>query len=824
MRLDASLRDVSPSRSRSTLRRMTMRIGTLASLLTFLSLALQDAGGRASDFQHAVGDYVRMHCLACHGEERQEGEFRIDQLSENVGFEDTSLWAEVRERISSGEMPPADFDPQPRADASAAVTQWLTDRIKLGEQQRMAARQRVSFYRLSRPEYVHTVDDLLGVHFDAADPGGFSEDPRWDGFDRIGAALSLSASHVEKYLEAAETILDEAYPDQSVEPIDFIKPAVPPNTVREPYRSRLEQQGLLDKVRYDLWPQDKHRYSKPGRLPAPGVYEVQIRLSGLQPAGGRPPRLKVYHSKLDRVLFEQDVVAAEDQPITVTFRMHLPEGPQDILVINDVPGPSNLPRSGRHGRKPFVSIADGRIPWQLKLTDEQGAALYPFLILDEARWTGPIVTDRQQALRARYMPEDPSDMAAVAEGIAEFAGAAFRRPLRDGELDRYLAVIRDELDAGSPPRDAVKTGMLAVLCSNAFLYIVEGSEDENRQRLDDWELASRLSYFLWSTMPDEELFSLAAAGKLHQKEHLREQLQRMLADPRADRFCQSFATGWLQLHKVGMFPPDEKLYPEYDAHLQQSMIGESVAYFREVLLGDGTLRDFLDSDWTMANSRLASFYGIDGVDSDSFRRVALQPEHRRGGLLTQASVLSLTSDGTRHRPVHRGVWVSENILGKSPPPPPANVDPIEPNPTDAPKATLRQKLAAHMQHDTCASCHQKIDPLGLAFENYDAIGRWRTEEVVAQGQGKNPSVDASGRLPDGREFADAEAFKQLLMEDLDTFQHTFIEKLATYALRRPMTFEDDEAIAAIAKAGRKADYRIRDILQHLVLSDLFQTR
>lgn len=813
-----------------------MKTGTLASLLAFLFLAFLAASGRASEtrqaaepqqtseFQRAVGGYLQTHCLTCHGEDRQEGEFRIDELSENVGLEDTSLWAEVRERISSGEMPPEDFEHQPTADQSTAVTQWLTDRIQAGEQQRMAERQRVSFYRLSRPEYVHTVEDLLGVHFDASDPGGFSEDPRWDGFDRIGAALSLSASHVEKYLEAAETILDEAYPPEPSEPIELVKPAVPPNTIREPYRSRLEQQGLLDKVRFDLWPQDKHRYSKPGRLPAPGIYEMQIRLSGLKPAGGRPPRLKVYHRKLDRVLFEQDVVAPEDQPITLSFRTHLPEGSHDILVINDVPGPSNLPRSGRHGRKPFVSIAHGRIPWQLKLTDEQGAALYPFLILDEARWTGPIITDRQKALRARYMPEDPSDMASVAEGLGRFARQAFRRPLREGELDRYLAIVRAELHADADPREAVKTGMLAVLCSNAFLYIVEGSEAETRHRLNDWELASRLSYFLWSTMPDEELVSLAATGELHEREHLREQLQRMLADPRADRFCDSFAAGWLQLHKVGVFPPDEKLYPDYDDHLQQSMIQETVAYFREVLRNDRSLRDFLDSDWTVTNGRLASFYGIDQVDGDQFRRVPLQPQHRRGGLLTQASILSLTSDGTRHRPVHRGVWISENILGRSPPPPPANVDPIEPNPTDAPKATLRQKLAAHMQHAACASCHRKIDPLGLAFENYNAIGRWRTEEVVQQGRGKNPAVDPSGELPDGRSFANAQEFKRLLLEDLDTFQETFIEKLATYALRRPMTFEDRESIEQIADAGRKADYRLSFILEQLVLSDLFQTR
>jgi hypothetical protein len=298
----------------------------------------------------------------------------------------------------------------------------------------------------------------------------------------------------------------------------------------------------------------------------------------------------------------------------------------------------------------------------------------------------------------------------------------------------------------------------------------------------------------------------------------------MLGDPKAERFSEAFARDWLQLRQVGMFPPDKKLYPDYDAYLQKSMIAETTAYFGEVLGKNLSLREFIDSDWTMLNPRLAFHYQIPNVVEDRFQRVALRAEDNRGGLLTQAAILSLTSDGTRHRPVHRGKWVLESIIGKPPPPPPANVKPIEPTPATQPKATLRMKLDAHKSDENCASCHRKIDPLGLAFDNYDAIGRWRTEEIVNDGAGDNPKVDASGEMIDGRKFSGAASFKKLLLADMDKFNAAFIEKLATFALRRVMTIDDRAALSSLAKQGKAADYRVQSIVESLVLSDLFQKR
>ena len=794
-------------------------------------LAPHAAWSAAPALDSKVRAYLETHCLKCHDADVQKGDFRIDNLSPKIGFEDTPQWLELMERINSGEMPPKKEKVKPTAEESAKTVEWIAARMKEGESARMAARGRVSYNRLTRDEYVNSIRDLLGVQYDAKDPGAFLEDAEWHGFERIGSVLTLSPSNIEKYLAAAETILNEAYPEppnpkaKPVPPFGGSKPVLYEEQISEHHRDRLRELGLLDKVRYDCWPGDIFRYSAlRDPLPEAGVYEISYTLSGLKPKNGRAPRLKVYESKLDRVLFEQDIVAPEDKPITVTFRAHLPKGRPNIEVYNDVPGPSNLPRSGRHqSGVPFVSIKDGRLPWQIKLTDEQGNARYPFLILDSISWKGPIVTEKEQSVRAAYMPAT-ENLDEVHACLTKLAQKAFRRPVNPEEIDGFVGIVKSELAAGEKFREAVKAGMASILCAKSFLFITEGDPNAERHTLNDWELASRLSYLLWNTMPDTELLSLAENGKLHDKAELSKQVARMLADPRSTQFTDSFSNQWLRLRKVGMFPPDKKIYPDYDEHLEQSMIRETQTFFREVLQGGHTLRELLKSDWSMMNARLADFYGLTDVKvaGDEFVKVSLPAESHRGGLLTQASVLSLTSDGTRHRPVHRGVWVMESIFGKSPPPPPANVDPIATNPA-APKATLRQKLEAHIHDENCAACHAKIDPLGLAFENYDAIGRWRTEEVT-DGIGANPKVSAVGKLPDGRAYQTADDFKKLLLADLDRFNVTFIEKLATYGLRRSTSFDDHSELKAIAAASKSKGYRVRDIVEAFVCSNLFQKR
>lgn len=776
-------------------------------------------------FEAAALPFLTRHCLRCHGEMQQKGELRIDTLSRDFAGGGSAMhWGDVMYRISSGEMPPPE-EPQPTADEAAHVADWLNLRLKEGESARLARRERVTFQKLTREEYANTIYDLLGVHFDATDPSALPEDPNWHGFERIGSVLSLSPAHVEKYFAAAEAVLAEAFPE--TEPKKVLIKWDPSDFRHIRDKQKLIEQGLWDKVRLDVWAGSTFT-GHPGsvqhlHIPVAGDYIGRIKLSGLKPPGGRAPHLTVYAANLDRMLHEQDVLAPEDQPITVEFQAHFTAGTHVIRTTNEVPGPSNLGRAGRSGAKPFFSIKDGRFPWQRKLTDEEGQPIEPFLIVDWVEWEGPVAPKFPTEVQQRFSlaSDDPAQTRDV---ITRFTERALRRPARPAEIDRLMGLVQSEVVKGEKPTAALRTAMLAVLCMKDFFYVVEGSEEQNVRQINDWELASRLSYFLWSTMPDEELRDAARNGSLHRPEVLKAQIVRMMKDPRIQRLTDGFSRQWLQLRGVGMFPPDKKLYPDYDDHLQKSMIAETTAYFHEVLKQNLSLREFIDSDWTMCNARLAMHYQIPNIDADRFERISLGPESHRGGLLTQASILTLTSDGTRHRPVHRGKWVLESIIGRTPPPPPANVKPVEPTPAKQPKATLRMKLAAHLSDANCAACHKKIDPLGFAFDNYDAIGRWRTEEVVSDGTGSNPLVDASGQLADGRAFQNAQELKQLLMEDLDKFNAAFIEKLATYALRRAMTIDDRTQLATLSRQSQKDGYRLASIVEALILSDLFQSR
>ncbi|EMI56237.1 DUF1592 domain-containing protein [Rhodopirellula sallentina] len=780
-------------------------------------------------FEQVVLPFIQEHCLDCHDASTQQGDFRLDTLP--TVFNSAHIaerWDEVIGRINAGEMPPPNND-QPTAEEIETVAEWISGKIKEGEHARMARRASVAFYRLSREEYANTIEDLLGVHYDAAAPGRMNADPQWKGFERIGSELSLSPSHVEKYLAASRSILDTAYPASVPQSQTWTKDALDIDWPNRGKRDVLQEQGILDDVRTLIWPGHRLSYVEPAHqnysMP-PGIYRAKLTISGLPSKEGRAPHVTIYSPQLDRIIFEHDVIAPENAPAVFEFMTYL-EGKVSMKINNEVPGPSNSGIAGRPtGQRVFTTFDNplSRSPWQRKMTDEEGNALYPVLIFDSIQWEGPIVEAESMAKRKRFAPPAQPTLASVRDLVRRFARAAWRRPPTKQEVDRYLYLIGTELKKGASTQEACKLGMLGILASQNFYYLREGDAGQNRAVINDWELASRLSYFLWSSAPDETLFKAAEDGTLHQPATLKTQLARMFADPKIARFEESFPKQWLQLQKVGMFPPDQKLYPDYDPWLEKSMVLETTSFFAEVFKNNLPITEFLDSDWTMLNPRLAAHYGLPIPASTGFHRVSLPPDSHRGGLLTQASILSMTSDGTRHRPVHRGIWVSDVILGKTPSPPPANIDAIEPNPVDEPRATIRMKLAAHTIHAQCAACHRKIDPLGFAFDNYDAVGRWRTEEFVQHGIGENPPVDASGELPDGRPFQGPEDFKALMLDDAQPFANAFVEKLATYALRRPMTIDDRDAITAIARRSEPGGYQLQDIIRHFVESDLFLKR
>ena len=785
----------------------------------------------ASSDDALLDGFLAQHCLRCHGAEAQKGDLRLDTLPRSfVELSQAERWGEVVLRLNSGEMPPKK-EVQPRAQELGRVVDALNARIKEGEAARLAQRGPVSFHRLSREEYGHTVYDLLGVHFDVNLPGTFNEDPRWRGYERIGSTLSLSPSHVERYLRAAETVLARAFPERAPRKITLRADAIEMRHRGD--RKALEEAGIAARVRAPVWPGGSlpaYRSYWTGGVKESGVYRCRIVLSGLPGLDGRAPHLSLWHTGLKKSVFDEDVVASEDKPTAIEFELFL-DMPAELDIVNELSGAFN--KTGNHtlnvlnmGGNVFTTSGDvGRLnPTGYKLFTDDRRAIYPTLIVDSIQWEGPLVSEAELKKREGLWPKDPGDAAQVRAGLGSLATRAWRRPATDAEVGRYVKIVERELAAGEKFESAYRAAMLGVLASKNFYYLQEGSADERRVRVDDWELASRLSYFLWSSMPDEALFAAAANGALSTPEGLRKQVVRMMADPKIARFTESFPRQWLQLHRVGVFPPDPSLYGDYDLWLERSMVMETVGYFARAYAENLPLRVFLDSDWTMVNPRLAAFYGLPALKESGLQRVALRPEDRRGGLLTQASVLMLTSDGTRHRPVHRGVWVSEAIFGRTPPPPPPNVEPLPATPSNQPKATVRMQLEAHASHAVCASCHQKIDPLGFAFDNYDAIGRWRSEEALTTGKGANPPVNAAGVLPDGRAYSGPREFKALLVQDVDRFAEAFVEHLATYALRRIVTVDDRAQLKAIAASTKATGHRLRAVVEGLVLSDLFRMR
>ncbi|MCA9178000.1 MAG: DUF1592 domain-containing protein [Planctomycetales bacterium] len=812
-----------------------------------IGACLFGASGAAAGAAEPFDAFLNRHCVRCHGPDKVERDLRIDRLSRDFkSTADAHLWAEIVERINAGEMPPKD-EPQPTEDEIADVIDQLDSRIREGRAARMAARPPVAHYRLSRREYQNTVYDLLGVRYDPAKPGELNADPLWHGFERIGSQLSLSPSHVERYYRAAETVLERAFPSQPLESRTVRRTAA---DIR--YNGGKQQQEYLDRfgikrpLRALIFPGRLQQAFRPHWLGRTGpehsgLYRARMQVSGIRPPGGQTPHLRIgaaTDEAANEGLVELDVLATEDEPEIVEFEVFL-EMPASLdfnVVVTDI---ISRDKGGHHrnilggSNYIFTHTSETQLlnPTGPKLFDEQGNGIFSCVLLDWIEWEGPIESDAERAARSGVFPPEDAKPDEVARHLQSFAERAWRRPVHRAadniggsgdELAPYLNAYNNERAAGEDLASAYRVALLGVLTSRNFMYVVEG-EPAPRATLTDWELASRLSYFLWSSMPDEKLFAASREKQLNAV-GLTEQVDRMLADPKIDRFVGDFPRQWLQLHRLGMFPPDSKLYPNYDVWLEASMREEVVQYFREVFADNLPISAFLQSDWTMANPRLCEFYGLPEPKRSGFQRVSLRPQDHRGGLLTMGAILGLTSDGTRHRPVHRGVWLSEAIFGRTPPPPPANVDPIEPNPPDSPKATIRQKLAAHAENASCAACHRKIDPLGLAFDQFDAIGQWRTRERVESGTGDDPIVDASGVLPDGRAFADAEQFKQLLLADRDPFLEAFVEQLCTYAMRRVLTVDDREGIRAIVSEAKQKDYRMRDIVRAVALSDLMKKR
>lgn len=779
----------------------TFRISVLTGLLiacVFHHVACAEASDdvdSANVFENTVRPFLISHCAKCHGKETSESGLRVDVLPRDfvAGSRDARAWQEIRDRMNLGEMPPED-EPRPDQSDVDAVNAWILKELQRAISESKDGAGRVVLRRLNRDEYNNTVQDLLGVNLRPGDV--FPADNTAHGFDNIGRALTMSPLLMEKYMAAAQTLLNRAIvtgepPKSSLRHVEveslsrFFTRQKTLRTFNSGFMVRREDMLLLTRSKVFLPQIDSYRFN------TEGDYAFRVRAAAVE-GGNYPPRMVMEFD--GSIIWEGDITAPDGQPEVIEVR--IPVAP---------------------------STSGGRRVFKVAYSNFDMEHTMP-LVLDFMEIEGPIHDEWPPASHHRIFFNGPdaeltSDYAR--EIIERFATRAYRRPLLEMEVDGLMSLFDEERKAGAGFEDAIKVALTAVLCSHDFLFLVEPKSggDSSSRRLSDYELATRLSYFLWNSMPDDGLFAAAQAGELSDSAILEAQVRRMLRDPRSQRFVRSFVGQWLQTRLVGSFPPDQKLFPQYDAHLETSMVRETDAFFAEILHNDLSILNFIDSDFAMLNERLARHYGIEGVKGDELRRVTLPPDSHRGGVMTHASILTGLSDGTRTKPIKRGTWILENLLGDPPPPPPPNAGEIEPNKKGTEALSLRERMQQHRDNPACSSCHRKIDPLGFSLQNYDAVGAWRTHET-----GVAEPIDASGKLPGGQSFDGPDEFKALMLERKDDFCRCLAEKMLTYALGRGLEITDNELVESVSAATAKNDYRMIDMILSIVMSDAFQSK
>lgn len=836
-------------------------------VLAALVLTSTSHAAEPSGFAETVQPFLKEHCVKCHGPEKQKGKLRLDTLP--ADFKDPLVvekWKEVVTSVSNHEMPPEE-EPQPAAADSARLAGWLETQLAEAEIARRSTR--VVLRRMNRSEYNNTIRDLIGVNFQPADQ--FPEDPPAGGFDNIGQALGMSPMQLELYYGAARQILDRAL-------VEGPQPAVikwrfePEENTLGADRYRVKRDGnniLLNDgenrtengftvVHHDAW--NKGVGFRGFELKDAGEYVIRFRAAGRVPTrekvlaaakallekrraeeSAKNPKGKKWHDEA----FEKGVEHFRDHPVysygppRVKLNQHLGGTPRviaemDVDAVEKEPGIYEV-RAWWNTQDAGLSLNYAyEIPKLLENYHWQENKDFsrPELLVDWIELEGPIHATWPPPSHRLVLPDSTlpgqDETAYAREVLTRFMGRAYRRPVTEDEVSGRLALFTKARPEKASFVEAIKVPLAAVLASPHFLYLVEPEAPLAEPRvLNPHELASRLSYFLWSSMPDMALSESAAEGSLTRPEVLRAQVKRMLEDDRSDAFVKNFAGQWLGLRKVGSNPPSQTLYPEYDRHLEMSIVRETEGFFAEILRSGLDARNLIKSDFVTINERLARFYGIPGVKGDAIRRVAVPSGVPRGGVVTQAAIHSITSNGTRTSPVVRGTWVLKTLLGSDPGLPVANVGEIQPDVPGIDKATVRQRLAIHREIASCARCHDKIDPLGLALENFDAAGQWRERE----GHGYNgriekddPLIDASAKMPDGSEFNGVVGLQEQLLKKEDLFLTALASQMTTYALGRELGFSDRPAVRTFVEELKGKGYSLPSLIESIVDSAAFRTK
>jgi len=719
---------------------------------------------------------LKRSCVPCHQGKTAPAGIRIDLLAtEAAAKKQTALWSRIGKAVASKAMPPAGVD-QPKASERAAIVAWIKANVKNADCD-VKEPGRVTMRRLNRAEYANTVRDLFGMEFNVTDD--FPSDDVGYGFDNIGDVLSISPLLMEKYLDAAERVTSQAI---------YVPP---PRTTRYDADSftsdrNVSTDGGAIGMNINAEATVAHDFKTPGE------YRLRIRAFST-PAGDQPAKMAV---SLDgKTIASFDVTATRKSPADYETPIRVQSGKHRLGVAftNDFYDPQN-PDPNRRDRNLYV------LGLEVVNPPVEPAALPP----------------AHRALIPVVPPPDQQESEA-ARTLARFAARAYRRPATPSETSRLAAIYGSARKNGAGYEEGVRLALTACLVSPNFLFRVEPDpKGVGTRPLNSYEVATRLSYFLWSSMPDDALFARAAGGDLSKPELIRREVARMLADPKARALTENFAGQWLQLRKLSGLTRDAKLFPEFGDGLRSAMIEETERFFAHVVAEDRPITDFIAADYAFVNPALAKLYGLPPLAGDGFRMVKVAGTGR-GGLLTQASILTVTSNPTRTSPVKRGKWILEEILGTPPPPPPPGIVALTEGPTALTGKTLRQRMEQHRKDPSCAVCHAKMDALGLAFENFDAVGKRRATD-------DGFPIDASGTLPSGEKFNGAAELQRLLLKDKDRFAQTLAEKLMIYALGRGLTLSDDCAVEKIVAQCRSNGYRFSSLILGVATSEPFRYR
>ncbi|MEO6080437.1 MAG: DUF1592 domain-containing protein [Steroidobacteraceae bacterium] len=737
-------------------------------LIPIASLAMGASPTTASSsFDSVVKPLVSQYCLDCHNSSDSSGDIDLEWLQKRgqLELQDRATWERIVEKLRAGEMPPAD-EPRPTREQVTTLAGWIDQQIVSLDRDAKPNPGNVTARRLNRYEYDNTIRDLLHVQLRAANE--FPPDPFGYGFDNIGDVLSLSPVLTEKYLKAAERISEAAIP--SVKPVPSVAVRYEAEALRQIDRQQL--QTLHD-------------------FPADGNYTLRVAWENA--ISDKSAMTVVWYLDGKQVASTPYMWTTLADRGVDTKGVRIPQGTHKLEVDIQTPPPK---QGARGSSKPSIVRIQIDGPFEQAKREEMAGYKRIF-------FKGP-PTAKNQAGYAR-------------EILTTLARRAYRRPVTEGDVKPLLNLANLVRSRGGSFEDGIRVALQAILVSPKFLFRVERDPPAGveAQRINDLELASRLSYFLWSSMPDDELLMLAEQGKLREPASLRSQVRRMTIDPKAHALTESFAGQWLQTRDLESLTPDAKLFPDFDARLRDAMRTETEMFFQSIVSEDRSVLDLIDGRYTFVNEPLAKLYGIADVRGREFRRVELDGA-QRSGILTHASVLTVTSYPTRTSPVIRGKWVLETILNSPPPPPPANIPSLDETRVGV-SASVRQQLEQHRSNPVCAGCHSRMDPLGFGLENYDAIGRWRTTEGAVP-------LDSSGVLPDGRQFAGATEMKTLLKADAPRFVRALSDKVLTYALGRGLEFYDRPAIEEIANRVEQNDYRFSELITATIESLPFQQR